>query len=157
MLLQVYRSDKMKLEPCIDKRDSRDYDISDKNVASWIRCSCRRVTRDTLDFPINQSRRLLKRYNVVSSWSICERRIRGGAGLGERARERRTKSHSAAFIVRALTSSLRGYANIANTRRAWRDDWQTLALERRGDVSVWHGATVGDVHERETHRKLDTV
>lgn len=86
--------------------------------------SLARKTRSTLDFLINQSRRALKRYNVILAMER-ERRTTGGRerGKGKRA----AKNHLTAFIARALTSSLETTQTTANTRRTWRDDWQTLA------------------------------
>lgn len=66
-------------------------------------------------------------------------RRKTGNGWQEREEKRKTSGEeSLGCIYRASINQLTwGYANIANTRRAWRDDWQTLALVRRDDVWVW--------------------
>jgi len=66
--------------------------------------SLARKTRSTLDFLINQSRRALKRYNVILAMER-ERRTTAGRerGKGKRVARRITRLH---LYVRALTSSL---------------------------------------------------
>lgn len=96
-----------------------------------------RKTRSALDFLVNQSRRALKRYNVILAVSA-----RGRCRDATSARERKRKTsgeESLDCIYRAsINQFTRDCANTANTRRAWRDDWQTLgswATRRR--VWVW--------------------
>lgn len=106
-----------------------------------------RKTRSMLDFPINQSRRALKRYNVILAVNA-----RGGYEriwedardtVSARKRKRKTSGEeSLDCIYRASINQLtRGYANTANTRRTWWDDWQILALgatKRRFSLACAH-------------------
>lgn len=88
-----------------------------------------RKTRCTHDLPINQSRRALKRYNVILAADAREEDTGGRPG-DARARgkgRRAAESHSAAFIARALTSSLEATQTPQTLVGPWRDDWQTLA------------------------------